>query len=69
MKIKFYDSKTCEVKDTEPVKYAINFPPVVIKAAKGIEIDDIETEQERLSELLDRKVVIIRYGYEVIRGI
>lgn len=47
----------------------MTLPPIVIQATRGIEISDIESEQERLSKLLGRKVVIIRYGYEVIRGI
>lgn len=66
--MKFLDREIGEVIDTESVKHMIPIPSVVIQATREMEINDIEAEQERLSKLLGRKVVIIRCDYEVIRG-
>lgn len=67
--MKFLDTERGEVIDAKSVKHAIALPPIVVQAVRGIEINDIEAEQERLSKLFGMKVIIMRYGYEVIRGI
>lgn len=67
--MKFFDREINEVVEPEPIKHAVTLPPIVIQATVRMEINDIEAEQERLSKLLGRKVVIIRYGCEVVRGI
>lgn len=67
--MKFLNREINEVIEPEPVKHAMILPPVVIQAVRGIEINEIEAEQERLSKLFGRKVIIMRYGYEVVRGI
>lgn len=69
MKMKFYNSKKWEEVKPEPVKHVMILPPIIIQAVRGIGMEEIEAEQKRLSEVLGRKVIIIRYGYEVIRGI
>ncbi|OJT78327.1 hypothetical protein BM530_04490 [Clostridioides difficile] len=67
--MKFLDTERSEVIDAKSVKHAMTLLPIVIQAARGIEINDIEAEQECLSKLFNRKVIIMRYGYEVVRGI
>lgn len=67
--MKFLNREVNEVIESDPIKHAVILPPVVIQAVRGIEINEIEAEQERLSKLFGRKVIIIKYGYEVVRGI